>query len=569
MIVGIDLGTTNSLVAVWQDGAARLLPNALGHVLTPSVVGLNDDGEVIIGMAARDRLVTHPDRTAATFKRFMGTDREIRLGKKKFRAEELSALVLRSLKADAEAALGETVTEAVISVPAYFNDTQRKATRVAGELAGLDVQRLINEPTAAALAYGLENRDRECKFLVFDLGGGTFDVSILEFFEGIAEVRASAGDNFLGGEDFIGLLVDAFLNQAGPTAGIEKDDLPEALEAIIRSQAESLKRTLSGADNGEMRVVWQGKEIVWAVGRQEFESLSQPLLDRLRAPLERALRDARIRPADLDEVILVGGATRMPMIRQLVARMFGRLPAGHIDPDQVVAMGAAVQAGLKARDKALDEVVLTDVCPYSLGIEVVESFGRKKDWDGYFLPIIERNTTIPASRMERVCTVQNYQADLLVKVYQGENRRVDDNVYLGTLAMEMPVGPAGTETADVRFTYDINGLLEVQATVNSTGETRSVVIEQNAGVLSPGEIEKRLRALDKLKIHPRDETGNHAVLARAERLYEERLGDVRAVIGEQIGLFEAVLDGQRPDEIEAFRTRLKDLLDKIEGEAFL
>ncbi len=256
MIVGIDLGTTNSLVAVWQDGAARLLPNALGHVLTPSVVGLNDDGEVIIGMAARDRLVTHPDRTAATFKRFMGTDREIRLGKKKFRAEELSALVLRSLKADAEAALGETVTEAVISVPAYFNDTQRKATRVAGELAGLDVQRLINEPTAAALAYGLENRDRECKFLVFDLGGGTFDVSILEFFEGIAEVRASAGDNFLGGEDFIGLLVDAFLHQAGPTAGIEKDDLPEALEAIIRSQAESLKRTLSGADNGEMRVVW-------------------------------------------------------------------------------------------------------------------------------------------------------------------------------------------------------------------------------------------------------------------------------------------------------------------------
>ena len=524
---------------------------------------------VIVGLAARERLVTHPDRTAAAFKRYMGTDRETRLGKKKFRAEELSAMVLRSLKADAEAALGETVTEAVISVPAYFNDTQRKATKIAGELAGLKVQRLINEPTAAALAYGLEKRDTECKFLVFDLGGGTFDVSVLEFFEGIAEVRASAGDNFLGGEDFVGLLADAFLKQAGPAAGIAEDDVPEALENIVRSQAESLKRTLSGKDSGEMRVVWEGREIVCGVDRQEFESLSQPLLDRLRAPLERALRDARIRPADLDELIMVGGATRMPMIRQLVARMFERLPAGHIDPDEVVAMGAAVQAGLKARDKALNEVVLTDVCPYSLGIEVVESFGRKKDWDGYFLPVIERNTTIPASRMERVCTVQNYQTDLRVQVYQGENRRVDDNVFLGTVAVEMPVGPAGSETVDVRFTYDINGLLEVQTTVNSTGETKRVVIEQNAGVLSRQEIEKRLRLLDKLKIHPRDESENHAILARAERLYEERLGDVRAVIGEQIGIFEAVLDGQRPDEIEAVRTRLKELLDKIEGEAFL
>ncbi len=569
MIVGIDLGTTNSLVAVWQDGAARVLPNALGHVLTPSVVGMNDDGEVVVGLAARERLVTHPDRTAAAFKRYMGTDREIRLGKKKFRAEELSAMVLRSLKADAETALGEAVTEAVISVPAYFNDTQRKATKVAGELAGLKVQRLINEPTAAALAYGLEKRDTECKFLVFDLGGGTFDVSVLEFFEGIAEVRASAGDNFLGGEDFVGLLVDAFLKQAGPAAGLAEDDVPEALANIIRSQAEGLKRGLSGKDSGEMRVVWEGREIVCGFDRQEFESLSQPLLDRLRAPLERALRDARIRPADLDEVIMVGGATRMPMIRQLVARMFERLPAGHIDPDEVVAMGAAVQAGLKARDEALDEVVLTDVCPYSLGIEVVESFGRRKDWDGYFLPVIERNTTIPASRMERVCTVQNYQTDLRVQVYQGENRRVDDNVFLGTVAVEMPVGPAGSETVDVRFTYDINGLLEVQTTVNSTGETKRVVIEQNAGVLSRKEIEKRLRLLDKLKIHPRDKSENHAILARAERLYEERLGDVRAVIGEQIGLFEAVLDGQRPDDIEAVRARLKELLDKIEGEAFL
>ncbi|MDH3699986.1 MAG: molecular chaperone HscC [Alphaproteobacteria bacterium] len=569
MIVGIDLGTTNSLVAVWQDGAARVLPNAFGHVLTPSVVGMNDNGEILVGLAARERLVTHPDRTVAAFKRFIGTDREIRLGKKKFRAEELSAMVLRSLKADAEAALGESVTEAVISVPAYFNDTQRKATQVAGELAGLKVQRLINEPTAAALTYGLGMRDADCKFLIFDLGGGTFDVSVLELFEGIVEVRASAGDNFLGGEDFVDLLAEAFLERTGYPAGITANDLAGSLENAIRSQAEALKRRLTSGDAGEMRVAWSGKELLCDIGRPDFETLSQPLLDRLRAPLERALRDARIQPADLDEVIMVGGATRMPMIRSLVARMFGRLPAGHIDPDEVVAMGAAVQAGLKARDAALDEVVLTDVCPYSLGIEVAESVSRRHVRDGYFLPVIERNTTIPASRMETVATLHDFQTNLHVKVFQGESRRVGDNIYLGTLPLKLPPGPAGRETVDIRFTYDINGLLEVQTTVKSTDETNRIVIEQNAGVLSREEIDKRLKALAKLKVHPRDESVNQAVLARAGRLYEERLGELRTEIGGQVALFEGILEGQRPEEIEFARGRLNEFLDRIEGETYL
>ena len=569
MIVGIDLGTTNSLVSVCRDGEAEVIPNALGHALTPSVVGLDNNGEVLVGLAARDRLLTHPELTTANFKRHMGSEREVELGKQAFRAEELSALVLRALRADAEAFLGEPIEEAVISVPAYFNEPQRRATKIAGQLAGLKVERLINEPTAAALAYGLQGRDLESKFLVFDLGGGTFDVSVLELFEGIMEVRASAGDNFLGGEDFVERMIGGFMEDAGHPAGMTDEDLTGSLLQELRDQAERAKRSLTKRESVEMRIRSNGQEVAWNLDEARFETLCEPLLMRLANPVERALRDARIHAPELDEIVLVGGATRMLMVRRMVARMFGRLPAVHLDPDQVVARGAAVQAGLKARDSALNEIVMTDVCPYTLGSEISEHFGKGQIQDGFFMPVIERNTTIPASRMERVWTLHDYQAEVLVRVFQGESRRVKDNVFLGELRLKVPPKPAGEESLDIRFTYDINGLLEVEATVTSTGEICRTVIEQNPGVLTSAEIEKRLAALVALKVHPREQSENRAALARAERLYEEMLGELRTFLGEQISTFESVLSRQDPEEIEETRGRLTMLLNEIEGEPYL
>ncbi len=568
VIVGIDLGTTNSLVAVWRDGAARIVPNALGHALTPSCVGFLDDGTLVVGEAARERLQTHPHLSAALFKRYMGTDRKIRLGSQTFRPEELSSFVLRALKADAEALLGEPVTEAIVTVPAYFSDAQRKATRVAGELAGLKVERLLNEPTAAALAYGLQVRE-ESKFLVFDLGGGTFDVSILELFEGVMEVRASAGDNFLGGEDFATLLMQAFLQKTplGERVGTSVERLPAAVAERLRAAAERAKRTLTDASAATLRVDHEGETHTWEVTADAFVGLAEPLLERLRAPVERALRDARIRPAELDSIVLAGGATRMPMVRRLVSRMFGRFPVVDLNPDEVVALGAAVQAGLKMRDAALDEVVMTDVSPYSMGVEIVQQVSAQRFSEGHFMPIIERNSVVPVSRVERLHTVADNQAAINLRVFQGESPRVADNVFLGELRIPVQPRPAGQVQLDVRFTYDVNGILEAEGTVVETGETHVLVIEENPGVMTADEVRERLSTLAAIKIHPRDQAENRAVMARAERVFEQLLGPQRGAVGNAIAVFQGALDGQEPERIREVRTAVKRLLDQVESGA--
>jgi molecular chaperone HscC len=571
MIVGIDLGTTNSLVGVWRNGAAELIPNALGHVLTPSAVGLGDDGAILVGLAARERAPTHPALTATAFKRYMGADHLIFLGGRGYRPEELSALVLGSLKADAEAFLGEPVDEAVITVPAYFNDIQRKATKAAGALAGLKVNRLLTEPTAAALAYGLEAQTDEELLLVVDLGGGTFDVSLLHRFEGVVEVRATAGDSFLGGEDFVDAIVAAFLAGPGAAAGMPPVSAGMPIHGALRRQAELAKRTLSIHDSATMSLIHDGRAIDWTLARERFDIISEPLLARLRAPIERALRDARVDPDSLSRIVLAGGASQMPAFRRLIARLFRRLPVYQINPEEVVARGAAVRAGLVARGAGLEETVMTDVAPFTLGIEISMRPGDREGAriHGQFLPIIERNTVIPASRSEVVVTVDNNQRVMALNAFQGESRLVKDNVRLGQLNIRLPPGPAGKERVEVRFTYDGSGLLEVQATALSTGRVETLVIEGNPGVLQPDEIARRLKVLARLKVHPRDDMENRALIARAERLYEECLGESRARVGRILGILTAAIEEQKPDEINEARRALETLLDDMDRDFFI
>jgi molecular chaperone HscC len=564
MIVGIDLGTTNSLVGVWRDGEAVLIPNALGSLLTPSVIGADDQGRIVVGQAARDRLVTHPSSTAATFKRYMGTDRQVDVGGRKYRAEELSALVLQSLKADAEAFLGGTVDEAIITVPAYFNDAQRKATKAAGQLAGLKVERLLTEPTAAALAYGFATGDDESTVLVIDLGGGTLDVSLLHSFDGIMEVKATAGDIWLGGEDFTDAIAATFLAEAGKAAGIPPFAQNLPVHGAIRRQAEVAKRALSEADSVTLDVTFEGKPLAWTLTRERFESIAEPLLARIRLPLERALRDARMAPDAISRVVFAGGAARMPMFRRLISRLLRQLPIQHINPDEVVARGAAVRAGLAGKSAGLEERVLTDVSPFTLGVEVSEKLANGNRMPGLFLPLIERNTVIPASRSHVLHTASDNQTRVILKVYQGESRMVRDNVQLGELAVNVPPGPEGKEQIDVRFSYDASGLLEVDVTVLSQSRSQRIVIEGNPGVLSKAEIETRLAALQGLKIHPRDDAPNLAVVERAKRLYEENLGDVRAHVGNALTGFLAVLERQDPPEIAKTREQLSAFLDSID-----
>lgn len=559
MIVGIDLGTTNSLVAVWREGASQLVANALGSFLTPSVVGLDDSGQVLVGQVARERLQTHPQLTTALFKRYMGSAHEVRLGKRIFRPEELSALVLKSLKADVERAFGEPVTEAVISVPAYFSDAQRKATRIAGELAGLKIDKLINEPTAAALAYGVHQKE-ESTFLVLDLGGGTFDVSILERFDGVMEVRASAGDNFLGGEDLDDALVQRFLERQG--AGLPDTNQP-LLHHRLRREAQRVRHALGQESRVTFSLRDNDREWSEVFTQDQLRQVLEPLLDRLRAPIERALRDARIRVADLDEVLLVGGTTRMPLVRKLVAGLFGRFPSMHLNPDEVIAQGAAIQAALKARDAALEEVVLTDVCPYSLGVETSQQFGQQTE-AGHYLPIIERNSVVPLSRVQQLQTLHDQQKQVLLKIYQGESRLVKDNIFLGELDIPVPPRKAGEVTLDVRFTYDNNGLLEADVSIPMTGESHTLVIENNPGVLSREDIAAKLKALENLKIHPRDQQVNSMIQARLERLYQECLGEMRSTVGRLAAEFQQLLNGQDERQIREGRVAVNERLDQLE-----
>lgn len=564
-LVGIDLGTTNSLITVFTDDGPQLIPNALGEVLTPSAVGVSDTGDIIVGAAAKNRLVSHPEQTYARFKRYMGANRQVKMGKKTYRAEELSALVLRSLKDDAERHLGEPVDRAIISVPAYFNDVQRKATYAAGKMAGLTVERLINEPTAAALAYGLNSKEDENTFLVIDLGGGTFDVSILEIFEGVMEVRSSAGDAFLGGEDFTDAIVGHFCEQLET----KPEDLKPGVKGLLRDLADKAKMQLSSHHEAGVNFIDRSAkkpaEQKLTITREKFESLTEGLIKRMRRPIQRAIMDADLRADDIDRVVMVGGATRMPVVRAMITRLLKLFPEHSLDPDHVIALGAAVQCGLLERHAVLEDVVMTDVAPFTLGTEITIETRPGHYESGHFQPIIERNTVIPVSRVVTNSTMQKGQKQVNIEVYQGESPMVASNVKLGAFQVAVPHNPKGHEAFDIRFTYDVSGILEVIVTTLSDDKTKTLVIEGNPGSIPKEEIAKRFKALEKLKIHPRDAAENTALISRFERAYENSLGDLRQHIGQNLAAFQGILDKQNETDIKVAREEFSEYLTQIEN----
>ena len=523
--IGIDLGTTNSLAAQFLDGETRLIPNRLGHFLTPSVVSADDAGNILVGLAARERLRTAPQSTAAAFKRFMGTDKTFRIGGKTFRAEELSALVLKQLKEDAEAFLGETVTDAVITVPAYFNAIQRQATRNAAQMAGLNALRLLNEPTAAGLAYGLQERPDDTRFLIYDLGGGTFDVSVLDYFDGVVQVSASAGDNHLGGEDFVQVLRHCFLRQCKDLNDDERarladsSELWQALETAKRKLGEEMQAEI--AVNGRRPHGCRHRYPPRVPrSRQAADGASAPPARTRPARRQAAPRpDRQHHPRRRCDPYAIDSPEHCPTVPPH-RQMFPQPRRSH-------ARGAAVQAALIARDQSVDEVVLTDVMPFSLGVNSSITADDGELIVGRFSPIIERNMPVPVSRVERYVTVRDNQDALEFEVFQGESAIARENLLLGTMKIKIPPRPAGEVHADVRFSYDINGLLDVDITNDEFDIRANQTFRHNSANLSEAEIQASLAKLAALKVHPREQQENVYLLEKAKRLYEEYLGDQR------------------------------------------
>lgn len=552
-VVGIDLGTTNSVVAVMEGGRPVVVANAEGSRTTPSVVGFGKDGEPLVGQLARRQAVLNPHNTFYAVKRFMGrkyaelspeskkvpyTIRNDEAGNVKikcprlerdFAPEEVSAMILRKLVEEASRYLGAPVTEAVITVPAYFNDAQRQATRNAGRIAGLDVKRIINEPTAAALAYGLDRQDNQT-VLVFDLGGGTFDVSILEIGDGVFEVKATSGDTQLGGNDFDKKIVDWLADEFLQTEGIDLRRDRQALQRLTEA-AEKAKIELSGLQTTNINLSFitatpEGpKHIDVELTRPQFESLCGDLLQRLRRPLEQALRDAQLRPADIDEVVLVGGSTRIPLVQTLVRKLIGKEPNQNVNPDEVVAVGAAIQAGILAGD--VKDILLLDVTPLSLGLETI---------GGVMKPLIPRNTTIPVRRSDIFSTAEANQSQVEIHVLQGERPMAEQNKSLGRFKLSgIPPAPRGVPQIQVSFDLDANGILQVTAADKYTGREQSIAI-QGASTLTESEVQRMIAEAEQFADSDRFRREQVAQRNRAEDLInkaDRRLQEARLDFGPQ------------------------------------
>ncbi len=523
-IIGIDLGTTNSLAACWRDGRLELIPGEDGNVLFPSAVGYVEGEGFLVGAAAKERLLTNPGDTVASFKCFMGTAKEYRLGSRMYTPMELSAMVLERLKRNAERVLQEEVEEAIVTVPAYFNDKQRSDTKKAAQVAGLRVERLINEPSAAALAYRMAVGEEDRTLIVFDFGGGTLDLSYVECFDNVIEIVAVAGDNHLGGDDIDRAIQSHFCKVNGLVE--EKLSLEEL--ARIRNLAEQSKCALSASGQADMGLTVGGRVCRAQLNEDILFEICMPLFGKMKQLFLHLLEDADSRVSQIDDLVMVGGSSRLGVVKRFLSELLGKEPVVLDETDRVVALGAGIYAGIRRRGEEIRDMLLTDVCPFTLGIGIRNRSGQDKN---ILSPMIERNSTLPASCRNRFVTTSDYQREILVKIYQGEEYYVDDNVYLGEVAIEVALKPAGQAWVEVQFTYDINGILHVSVE-NEMGERRQILLANQA--LSEEELERYSKELEKIMRPPMEQPENQEMLARFLAYFENSTGERREHIGAMI-----------------------------------
>ncbi len=547
-VIGIDLGTTNSLAAYWKDGKACLIPDALGNVLFPSVVSFFENNGIAVGEVAKEQLLLRADRTVASFKRDMGTNKTYTIGDKNYKPWELSALVLSELKNRAEQFLKEEIEEAVITVPAYFNDRQRSDTKKAAQLAGLHVERLINEPSAAALAYQMVSGYTENNLVVFDFGGGTLDLSYVECFDHVIEIVAVAGDNQLGGNDVDACICEYVCKEKG----IDSQELSPGERAALHKEAEQKKCLL------------QQQEVVEILGveltHEKLFEICIPLFNRMKKVFLRLLEDAGVRISEIDDIIMVGGSSKLNVVRQFLTELLGKEPVLLGDTDLVVAMGAGAYAGIRQRAEGIKNLIMTDVCPFTLG---VETFQSRTDKLGHMCVLIGRNSTLPSKTKKRLCTLHDFQKELCVKIYQGEEYYAEENLFLGDVTIQVPRKPAGKEWIDVEFVYDINGILQVAVT-NSRGETKQVRLANQE--LSERELERyqeEMETIIRMK-SPWENKEYVQLLEQAKQYYEESVGNRREYLSNVLDWYHEQIHSGRMNTIRKTAEKMKQILADLE-----
>lgn len=559
-VIGIDLGTTNSLGAVWRNGKAELIPDELGNLMIPSVVAVDLEGNILIGQAAREEELVHPERCASNFKRFMGTTKQYSLGEKVFTPEELSALILKRIKDMAEEYLEEEITECIISVPAYFNNDQRYATKLAAQLADIYCERLINEPSAAALTAWREDEE-ESYLLVFDFGGGTLDISIVDCFENIVEITTIAGDNHLGGTDFDREIALAFCEETG----IDWNKLGKRQQANLLLESKRCKETLSLQNQVEMQFC-PGEssgdaKLHTTLDTEKLFRIGQGLFKRIKNVISRAIMDSGLGVEDISAVLLAGGSSRMPVVQMFLSRLFGRDIVVGSEPDLLIARGIGIYTGIKERNEELKDILMTDVCPFSLGTEIV---GDVPGGPSKMSMLIERNSILPCRAVGNYVTANDYQDKLHFGIFQGENYNPEQNLKLGDITIPVPRAPKRQEGATVTFAYDINGILEVSVVSNSTGEKVNATFVSGYRHLTEKQLADKKARMEAMSFLSREEEERKAIIAMAERLYAQTSGDLRCHIEQAIAIYNNAWNTKSPIRIRKWGSEVMRRLLAIE-----